>query len=185
MAEELPPPPKKAKCKLKHNLYFTGIHTRCQHDGLNVWQAILLGEFVSWWWMAVKPLWLLMLHCRPNKGGGHKSGSGEQRIKLLGRMAGSRRHDHLLTLKGLNNKWAETETILFTEAISCNVWDWSGHSWCVSSLMSSECPIKLGCYRLSATGAAVCMNDLPRSDWLDRRRKQLATLKFKQGWQYS
>lgn len=46
------------------------------------------GKSVSWWWMAVKPLWLLMLHCRLNNEGGHKSGSGEQRIKLLGRMAG-------------------------------------------------------------------------------------------------
>lgn len=76
-----------------------------------------------------------------DNGGGHKSGSGEQRIKLLGRMAGSCRHDHLLTLKGFHNKWAETETILFGRAISCNVWHRSGHSRCVSSLMSSECPL--------------------------------------------
>lgn len=169
----------------RNYLYFTGIHTLCQNHGPKVWRVISTPEFVSWWWMAVKPLWLLRLHCGWNNGGGHKSGSGEQRIKLLGRMAGSCRHDHLLTLKGFKNKWAETETILFGEAISCNVWQWSGHSWCVSSLMSPECPIKLGCYRPSATGAMLCMNDSPSTYWLPAWRKQLATLRFKQGWQYS
>lgn len=169
----------------RNYLYFMGIHTLCQNDGPKVWRVISTPEFVSWWWMAVKPLWLLRLHCGWNNGGGHKSGSGEQRIKLLGRMAGSCRHDHLLTLKGFKNKWAETETILFGEAISCNVWQWSGHSWCVSSLMSPECPIKLGCYRPSATGTMLCMNDSPSTYWLPAWRKQLATLRFKQGWQYS
>lgn len=173
----------KQKCKLQ-KLYFTGIHTLCQNDGPKVWRVIS-PEFVSWWWMAVKPLWLLRLHCSWNNGGGHKSGSGEQRIKLLGRMAGSCRHDHLLTLKGFKNKWAETETILFGEAISCNVWHWSGHSWCVSSLMSPECPIKLGCYRPSATRAMLCMDDSPGTYWLPAWRKQLATLRFKWDWQYS
>lgn len=169
----------------RNYLYFMGIHTLCQNDGPKVWRVISTLEFVSWWWMAVKPLWLLRLHCGWNNGGGHKSGSGEQRIKLLGRMAGSCRHDHLLTLKGFKNKWAETETILFGEAISCNVWQWSGHSWCVSSLMSPECPIKLGCYRPSATGTMLCMNDSPSTYWLPAWRKQLATLRFKRGWQYS
>lgn len=169
----------------RNYLYFAGIHTLCLNDGPKVWRVISTTEFVSWWWMAVKPLWLLRLHCGWNNRGGHKSGSGEQRIKLLGRMAGSCRHDHLLTLKRFKNKWAETETILFGEAISCNVWQWSGHSWCVSSLMSPECPIKLGCYRPSATGAMLCMNDSPSTYWLPAWRKQLATLRFKQGWQYS
>lgn len=169
----------------RNYLYFTSIHTLCQNDGPKVWRVISAPEFVSWWWMAVKPLWLLRLHCGLNNGGGHKSGSGEQRIKLLGRMAGSCRHDHLLTLKGFKNKWAETETILFGKAISCNVWHWSGHSWCVSSLMSPECPIKLGCYRPSTTGAMLCMNDSPGTYWLPEWRKQLATLRFKQDWQYS
>lgn len=97
------------------------------------------------WWADDERLWKLC-DCSGSfvgldNGWRHKSGSGEQRIKLLGRMAGSCRHDHLLILKGFHNKWAETETTLFGRAISCNVWHRSGHSWCVSSLMSSECPL--------------------------------------------
>lgn len=110
-------------------------------DWPKLWRAILLYNR----WADDEWLWRLC-DCSSSfvgsdNGGGHKSGSGEQRIKLLGRMAGSCRHDHLLTLKGFHNKWAETETILFSRAISCNVWHQSSHSWCVSSLMSSECPL--------------------------------------------
>lgn len=149
------------------------------------WRVILLPKIVSWWWIAVKSLWLFRMHCWSNKEWGHKFGSGQQRIKLLGRMAGSCRHGYLLTLKWFHNKWAETETILFSEAISCKVWQCSGQCWCLSLLMSSECPIKLGYYRTRDTGTIVCMNDSPNSHWMTKWMKLLVTLRLKQSWQCS